>query len=171
MSDRITEDFFARDCLEAAPALVGKVLCRQTADGGILRLTITETEAYRGESDTACHAHKGRTKRTQPLYAAPGTLYVYLCYGMHWMLNFVTGARDQPQAVLVRACRSAEGPGRLTKALSITGDFNGRMLSDCADLWIEDTGTFCKLTAMPRVGIGYAAPEDRERLWRFVMKQ
>ena len=111
---RLTEEFFHRDCLEVAPALVGKVLVRQLEDGSQIRLRISETEAYRGETDTACHAHKGRTKRTEVLYQEAGQIYVYLCYGLHWLLNFVTGEKEQPQAVLIRACVGAEGPGILT---------------------------------------------------------
>ena len=93
--ERLTEAFFSRDPLTVARQLVGKVLVHRTAQGE-KRLRITETEAYWGEEDTACHAHKGRTKRTEVMYGEPGTIYVYLCYGMHWMLNLVTGEKDQP---------------------------------------------------------------------------
>ncbi len=162
----LTPEFFHRDCLEVAPDLVGKVLVRET-DQGELRLRISETEAYRGEEDTACHAHKGRTKRTEVLYGQAGTIYVYLCYGMHWLLNIVTGEPDQPQAVLIRACLEAPGPGKLTKKLGITGGYNRRSLADTADLRIEDDGFRCAIAADTRVGIGYAAPEDQMKLWRF----
>ncbi len=163
--------FFARDCLEVAPGLVGMLLCRRAADGGVLRLRIRETEAYRGEEDTACHAHRGRTPRTEVLYAPPGTLYVYLCYGIHWLLNIVTGAKEQPQAVLIRACEGAEGPGKLTRALGIDGRFNRRSLPDCAELWLEDDGTPRSVRAAPRVGIAYASEADQERLWRFILDE
>ena len=113
---RLNSDFFHRPCLEVAEALVGKVLVC-----GDKKLRISETEAYCGESDTACHAHKGRTKRTEVLYAEAGTIYVYLCYGIHWLLNIVTGEENEPEAVLIRACCEAAGPGKLTKALGITG--------------------------------------------------
>ena len=165
----LTPEFFHRDCLEVAPDLVGKVLVRQT-EAGELRLRILETEAYRGEEDTACHAHKGRTRRTEVLYAEAGTIYVYLCYGMHWLLNVVTGDAEDPQAVLIRACVDAPGPGRLTKALGITGELNrGSICGD--ELWIEDDGIPCEVVTDKRVGIGYASQEDQDRLWRFKMTQ
>ena len=111
---KLTNEFFHGPCLEVARDLVGKVIVC-----GDKRLRITETEAYCGEEDTACHAHKGRTKRTEIMYRQAGTLYIYLCYGMHWLMNIVTGEENQPEAVLIRACAEAPGPGRLTKALGI----------------------------------------------------
>ena len=91
--ERLTYEFYHRPCLEVARDLVGKVLVHKTAEGE-LRLRISETEAYCGEADTACHACKGRTKRTEVIYISAGTIYIYLCYGMHWMLNSVTGEID-----------------------------------------------------------------------------
>ena len=135
-----------------------------------MRLRISEAEAYRGEQDTACHAHLGRTRRTEVLYGPPGTLYVYLCYGIHWMLNVVTGREGQPQAALVRACLTAEGPGKLTKALQITGTLNGQDAVSSPELWLEDDGLRCRVAGAPRVGIGYASPEDRQRPWRFILE-
>lgn len=164
---RLTEEFFHRDCLEVAPALVGKVLVRQMEDGSQIRLRISETEAYRGETDTACHAHKGRTKRTEVLYQEAGQIYVYLCYGMHWLLNFVTGEREQPQAVLIRACEGADGPGKLTKKLMVDGHFNRTSVFEQKELWVEDDGVKREILTDTRVGIGYASKEDQERLWRF----
>ena len=166
---RLDYDFFHRPCLMVAEALVGKVLVHRLPDGNTLRLRILETEAYCGETDTACHAHKGRTKRTEVLYADAGTIYIYLCYGMHWLLNIVTGDSEDPQAVLIRACVDAPGPGKLTKALQITGDLNrGSVFGD--ELWIEDDGVACQVVKDKRVGIGYASQEDQNRLWRFKMK-
>lgn len=157
-------EFYHRPCLEVARNLVGKVLVC-----GDNRLRISETEAYCGESDTACHAHKGRTKRTEVMYSKAGTIYIYLCYGIHWLLNIVTGEEDQPEAVLIRACVAAEGPGKLTKKLGITGELN--RMSICGDaLWIEDDGFRCEVTTDKRVGIGYASQEDQARPWRFKMK-
>ncbi len=83
---KLTEEFYHRPCLEVARELVGKVLVYQGR-----RLRISETEAYCGEEDTACHAHRGRTRRSEVLYAEAGTIYLYLCYGIHWLLNIVTG--------------------------------------------------------------------------------
>ena len=166
---RLDYDFFHRSCLTVAEALVGKVLVHRLPDGTELRLRISETEAYCGEEDTACHAHKGRTKRTEVLYATAGTIYIYLCYGIHWLLNIVTSDAEDPQAVLIRACVDASGPGKLTKALRITGELNwGSILGD--ELWIEDDGFACKVITDKRVGIGYASQEDQDRLWRFIMK-
>lgn len=122
---RLGRDFFLRDALEVAPELIGKTIVRTLDDGTEIRLTITETEVYRGEEDTACHAHKGRTKRTEMLYRQGGTVYVYLCYGIHWLLNIITGPAGHPQGVLIRACEGFEGPGKLTKKLAVTGEFNG----------------------------------------------
>ena len=163
---RLNYDFYHRPCLEVARDLVGKVL---VVNGN--RLRISETEAYCGENDTACHAHKGRTQRTEVLYAQAGTVYVYLCYGIHWLLNIVTGEKEQPEAVLIRACLEAPGPGRLTKALGITGRFNRDSVVDSAELWIEDDGFSCQVVTDKRVGIGYASQEDQDRPWRFKLKQ
>ena len=165
---KLDYDFFYRPCLTVARELVGKVLVRNI-DGRQLRLRITETESYCGEEDTACHAHKGRTKRTEVLYAEAGTIYVYLCYGIHWLLNIVTGEKEQPEAVLIRACAEANGPGKLTKALCITGELNRKSITGQDELWLEDDGYRCEIALDKRVGIGYATEEDQDRLWRFVM--
>lgn len=162
---RLNYDFFHRHALEVAPELVGKLLVH---NGHILR--ISETEAYCGEHDTACHASKGRTKRTEVLYADAGTIYVYLCYGMHWLMNVITGDIDDPQGVLIRACVEAEGPGKLTKRLGITGDLNRGSVVDSENLWIADDGFVCSVRTDRRVGIGYASPEDQARPWRFIME-
>ena len=157
-------DFYHRPCLEVAWDLVGKVLVC-----GEQKLRISETEAYVGESDTACHAHKARTKRTEVMYMEAGTIYIYLCYGVHWLLNIVTGEENQPEAVLIRACVDANGPGKLTKKLGITGTLNrGNICGD--DLYIIDDGFQCEITTDKRVGIGYASQEDQDRLWRFKMQ-
>ena len=156
------QKFYERDAVTVAKDLVGKVLVC-----GDKRLRISETEAYWGENDTACHAHKGRTQRTEVMYAQGGTIYVYLCYGMHWMLNIVTGREDDPQAVLIRACLEAPGPGKLTKALGITGQLNRSHILKQDFLRIEDDGFKCDIKADKRVGIGYATQEDQNRLWRF----
>lgn len=160
--------FYRRPCLEVAKDLVGKVLVHNTPQGQ-LRLRISETEAYWGESDTACHAHKGRTPRTEVLYAEAGTIYIYLCYGIHWLLNIVTGEKEDPQAVLIRACVDAPGPGRLTKKLGITGELNRKSVLSGDPLWIEDDGFSCGVKTAKRVGIGYAAQEDQDKPWRFIM--
>lgn len=167
--NKLPYEFYHRPCLDVARDLVGKILVHRV-DGQEYRLRITETEAYCGEGDTACHASKGRTKRTEVMYMAAGTIYIYLCYGVHWMLNIVTGETDQPEAVLIRACEGKmNGPGKLTRALSITGALNrGSILGD--ELWIEEDGLRCAVTEDTRVGIGYASPEDQSKLWRFKLR-
>lgn len=168
---RLLKSFYQQDPLTVAEQLVGKILVHATASGE-MRLRITETEAYWGEEDTACHAHKGRTQRTDVMYREAGTVYVYLCYGMHWMLNLVTGAKEEPQAVLIRGCETAEGPGKLTKALGITGALNGTsVLAQDSTLWVEDDGYCCTTVRRRRVGIGYASQEDQDRLWRFTLQK
>ena len=163
---RLSYDFYHRPCLEVAKDLVGKVLVY-----GGQRLRISETEAYCGEFDTACHASKGRTRRTEVLYADAGTIYVYLCYGVHWLLNVITGDVDDPQGVLIRACVDADGPGKLTKKLGITGALNRSSAVTSDKLWIEDDGFRCKIETDKRVGIGYASQEDQDRLWRFKIRK
>ena len=159
--------FYHRPCLEVARDLVGKILVHKTQDGE-LRLRITETEAYCGVADTACHAHKGRTKRTEVLYADAGTVYVYLCYGVHNLMNIITGDVDDPQGVLIRACEGCPGPGRLTKYLGITRAHN-RLSILGEEVWIEDDGRRFEVRTDHRVGIGYASPEDQARPWRFIL--
>ena len=167
---RLGYEFFHRPCLEVARELAGKLLVRRTGEGE-MRLRITETEAYFGESDTACHAHKGRTARTEVLYADAGTVYVYLCYGIHNLMNIITGDVDDPQGVLIRCCEGAEGPGRLTKKLGITREHNRRNIVTDGEIWIEDDGRRFEVDTDKRVGIGYASREDQEKLWRFVLKK
>ena len=162
--ERLPYGFYHRHALEVAPDLVGKLL---VCNGNVLR--ISETEAYCGTADTACHAHKGRTKRTEVLYADAGTIYIYLCYGMHWLMNVITGDVDDPQGVLIRACVEAEGPGKLTKKLGITGDLNRGSVVDSEVLWIADDGFQCGVRTDKRVGIGYASQEDQDKPWRFIL--
>ena len=162
----LTYEFYHRPCDQVARDLVGMVIIR-----GDTRLRISETEVYWGEADTACHASKGRTRRTEVLYADAGTIYVYLCYGIHWLLNIVTGDIDDPQAVLIRACVEAPGPGKLTKMLGITGEYNRQSILETPDFRIGDDGFRCEIEADRRVGIGYASEEDQARLWRFKIKK
>ena len=160
---KLAYDFYHRPCLEVARDLVGKLLVF-----GDKQLRISETEAYVGEADTACHAHKGKTKRTEVMYMRAGTIYIYLCYGVHWLLNIVTGEENEPEAVLIRACVDANGPGKLTKSLGITGGLNrGNICSE--ELYIIDDGFHCEVTTDKRVGIAYATQEDQDRPWRFKM--
>ncbi len=163
----LTKKFYARDCLEVAPDLVGKLIVRINENGTKTVLRITETEAYCGEEDTACHASKGRTPRTEIMYGEAGYLYIYLCYGMHWLMNVVTGKKDQPQAVLFRACEIYDGPAKLTKQLGIDKSFNGEPLFGNIRIHIEDDGYRPEIGTLPRVGINYASEKYRNALWRF----
>lgn len=122
--DRIlTAAFFDRTALKVARDLLG---CRLHVGDKIHSRVITEIEPYIGPQDLASHASKGRTKRTETMFGQPGTFYVYLVYGLHWMLNVVTGPGDYPSAVLIRSVEGIVGPARLTKALGINGDLNGK---------------------------------------------
>jgi len=160
-----------RGAVGLARWLVGKYLVRRHADGRVEARMIVETEAYDGERDAACHARVGRTKRTEVMYAAGGVWYVYLCYGVHEMLNLVVGPEGWPAAVLVRGVEGAVGPGRLTKALGIGRAFNAAdATSEASGLWIEDRGVWVPrgaLTVGPRVGVDYAGPVWAARPWRF----
>jgi DNA-3-methyladenine glycosylase len=98
----LPRDFYSGSAVQVAPRLIGCRLVR-VLDGTRLAGIITETEAYQGEEDQACHARSGRTPRTEPMYGEPGRAYVYFTYGMHWLLNAVTDAPGTPAAVLIRA--------------------------------------------------------------------
>ena len=160
-------NFFHRDCLEVAPDLVGKLIVRRLDNGEEISLRITETEAYRGTEDKACHASKGRTPRTEILYGESGIIYVYLCYGIHWLMNVITGEAEQPQGVLIRACEGFEGPARLTKKLQIDKSFNNQHVDDNERLYFVDDGFKPQIRTDKRVGIDYAGEEWAAKPWRF----
>ena len=165
---RLNKDFYLQRAPQTAPALLGKLLCRRI-DDKVIKCRITETECYFGEEDTACHAHKGRTERTKVMYHEGGVSYVYLCYGMHSMLNVVSGLSDFPEAVLIRGVEGYQGPGKLTKALKIDRSLNCEDLITSERLWIEDDGYKAKYKTDKRVGIDYATEEYREILWRYTL--
>ncbi len=164
--------WFARPVLEVAPDLLGKTLCRKMPAGEIVRLTINEVEAYNGHTDKACHASKGLTPRTAPLFGPPGHAYVYLCYGIHWLLNFVTDTPDYPAAVLIRGVGPYDGPGKLTKALAITKTENTLPLRRSSLLWIEDAPAvdLATVKTTPRIGVDYAGEPWVSKPWRWVMR-
>ena len=167
---KLTSEFFHRDCLDAAPDLVGKVIVRTLDDGTEIRLRITETEAYRGEEDKGCHASRGRTPRTEMLYRESGIIYIYLCYGVHWMMNIITGEKEQPQGILIRACEGKyNGPGKLTKALLVDKSFNGECIENNPRIYIEDDGLKPKIRTDKRVGIDYAGEEWAAKPWRYIL--
>ncbi|MBL9186412.1 MAG: DNA-3-methyladenine glycosylase [Opitutaceae bacterium] len=152
--------------------LIGRHLVRRLTDGATEARMILETEAYVGERDLACHARAGRTARTEVMYGAGGVWYVYLCYGIHEMLNLVVGPRDWPAAVLIRGVEGASGPGRVTKTLAIDRSLNRAAADEASGLWIEDRGVRVprgKILATPRIGIDYAGPVWAAKPWRFVL--
>ena len=166
---KLDEKFYHRDCLEVAPDLVGKILVHKLNNGTEKRLRITETEAYRGTEDKACHASKGRTPRTELLYRESGVVYVYLCYGIHWLMNVITGEKEQPQGVLIRACEGEyNGPAKLTKYLEIDKSLNGLSITGNSEIWIEDDGYRPRIRTDKRVGIDYAGQEWIDKPWRFI---
>ena len=166
---KLGEEFYIKNCTETAPLLLGKFLCRNI-NGKIIKTKITETECYFGEADTACHAHKGKTERTKTLYQKGGVAYIYLCYGIHFLFNVVTGPKDMPQAILIRAVENYNGPGKLTKYLQITKSLNEENLITSEKIWIEDSGKAAKYKSYPRIGIDYATEEYKNKLWRFKLE-
>lgn len=170
MNNRLPRDFFERDVLEVAPDLLGKYLVRKFESGDIHRFRITEVEAYRGEEDKACHAAKGRTKRTEVLYGEPGSIYVYLIYGMYWLLNVVTGKKDCPQAILIRGVDAITGPGRIGKYLKLDSSFYGQSFVTGDRVWFENSSDNPSYKTTPRIGIDYAG-EWKDMEWRFVVEE
>ncbi|MEM6290909.1 MAG: DNA-3-methyladenine glycosylase [Myxococcota bacterium] len=174
-------EFFARDAVGVARDLIG-----QTVRRGPVALRITETEAYVWPPDTACHAKAGRTKRTDPLFGPPGRAYVYLCYGLHNMLNLITGREGQAQGVLVRACAPLrglstvrarrggkdgpvllDGPGKVGQALDLDTSWSHHDVTRKGGLWLAAGAPPEGVLVGTRIGIDYAEPEHRALPWRF----
>lgn len=192
---KLTRDFFAQDTLKVSRALLGKYLVRTLPDGALCA-RITETEAYVGRSDKACHAYGyRRTRRTETLYAPPGTAYIYLIYGMYHCLNFVTEPEGEPCAVLLRGVEAVKGadvmarnrfgrglaemtanqkknflngPGKVCRALGLTRVQNGLDLTG-DELYLWDAGeTPEHINVGKRIGIDYAE-EAVDFPWRFYL--
>ncbi len=158
-----------RGTVEHARGLLGKYLVRTVARKVSAHM-ITEVEAYDGERDLACHAAKGRTARTTVLYGPGGHWYVYLCYGIHEMLNLVVGPPDWPAAVLIRGVYDITGPGRLTRRLGIGRELNTRQAAPETGLHIENREVRVParlIQATPRIGVDYAGPVWAGKPWRF----
>jgi DNA-3-methyladenine glycosylase len=166
---RFGYDFYERDVLKVAPALLGQYLISVSGEGKVNRFLITETEAYRGAEDLACHASKGRTERTEIMYDRGGKLYIYLIYGMYWMMNIVAGKKDHPQAALIRGIQGFDGPGKLTRALGIDKAYYGEDLVRSNRIWITESGNSPEIITTPRIGIDYAGVW-KDKPWRFVIK-
>ncbi len=168
MAVRLPAQFFLRDVLDVAPELIGKMLVRRFDDGRIEKYRITETEAYRGIEDLACHASKGRTPRTQIIFQEGGKVYVYLIYGMHWMLNFVAGKENEAFAVLIRGIEGFSGPGRVGRELELDRSFYGESLIDSSRIWVENADPISKIHTSKRIGVEYSG-EWKEKMWRFYL--
>lgn len=162
--------FFDRPADRVARDLLGSHLVARTPRG-TRRLIVTETEAYLGAHDLACHGSRGMTARNATMFGPAGRWYVYLCYGLHWMLNIVTGPEGRPAAVLLRGAGEAVGPGRLTRALGIDRRLDGVAASRRSGLWLEPSGLIVprrRIERTPRIGIGYAG-EWADKPLRFVL--
>ena len=181
MSRLLPKHFYARDVLEVAPELIGMHLHR----GGVA-LRITEVEAYRWPGDTACHARHGRTARNAPLWGPPGRAYVYLCYGIHNMLNIVTGAEGEAAAILIRAAEPVKGlatirrrrnglegpgllsgPGKVGAALELDVSWSHHPLHTARGLEVRAGRPATNVISGVRIGVDYAEPEHRDAPWRF----
>jgi DNA-3-methyladenine glycosylase len=185
----LKKSFYNRNTLTVAREMLGQKLVR-IIDGKRLSAFVAETEAYLGTGDSASHASRGRTPRNQVMFGPAGIAYVYFVYGMHYLLNVVTEAKEIPGAVLLRAVVPLKGiahmqklrnrqdkdltngPAKLCQAMSINVDLNGWDLTRGKILWVEayqeipDSGVI----AGPRIGINYATVADRKAPWRFVVK-
>jgi DNA-3-methyladenine glycosylase len=183
MSTPLLQAFYARDALEVAPLLLGKLVVH-----GDVVLRISEVEAYCFPDDTANHCRMGRTPRNAPMWGPAGHAYVYLCYGMHHMLNVVTNADGEGAAVLIRSCEpvaghriiarrrhgiegpnALTGPGKVAAALGLTTKHSGRSLLDADGMHVIDGGETRAIIAGPRVGIAYATPEHQRMPWRYAL--
>lgn len=187
----LNRDFFSRPTLIVSRELLGQRLVREL-NGQRLSGLIVETEAYIGPTDTASHASKGRTARTEVMFGQPGLAYIYLIYGMYYMLNLVTEQAGFPAAVLIRAIEPQEGievmrsnrllsspklrltngPGKLCRALTINKSLHGWDVTTGQQLWLEAAPAVPDSVVItgPRVGIDYAYPADRTAPWRFWIK-
>ena len=174
--------FFIRPCDEVARDLLGRHLVR-----GTVTLRITEVEAYSGPEDSASHARFGRTARNAPMWEAGGLAYVYLCYGIHWMLNVGAGEKDHASAILIRACEPVKGlsfvqrrrgmasfnanllagPGKVAQALGVDGSFSGHPLFEEGGLEVRQGTPPSQILSGPRVGIAFAKEVDRLAPLRF----
>lgn len=184
---KVLRPFYEQPTIEVARQLLGKYLVRKHPDGATVG-RIVETEAYVGPDDKACHASRGRTKRTEIMFGPAGYAYVYLIYGFHHCLNLVTEAKGFPAAVLIRAVEPldgiklmtarrrtdklnslASGPGKLCQAFAIDRSLNG---SDACGklLYVEDSDEPApKILSKPRVGVDYAG-RWKNKPWRFLIR-
>jgi len=183
----LPRDFYARPTIEVARDLLGCHLCHRLPDGELLVARITETEAYDGPSDSACHGAKGRTARTDVLFGPPGHAYIYLIYGMYELFNVVTDRDNYPAGVLIRGIEPVlgearmcqlrpvprrnlcNGPGKLTRAMNIDRRYHGLDLTTGDTLWLSEGASDenYRIESGPRIGIDYADEIHRLAPWRF----
>jgi DNA-3-methyladenine glycosylase len=180
VGELLASEVLAVDAVTAARRLLGRHLVH-----GPVVLRIVETEAYFWPGDTACHARAGRTARNAPIWGPPGHAYVYLCYGIHRMLNVSAGRDGEAAGVLIRGAEVVEGhdvvrarrgrlgrgalagPGKVTAALGIDLGFAHHPLLRPGGLELRDGPPPAEVVAGPRIGIDYALPEHRDAPWRF----
>jgi DNA-3-methyladenine glycosylase len=175
---QLTRASFNLPTLRVSRDLLGKFIVRRHR-GRQFAAMITEVEAYKGPRDRAAHTFGGRrTARVEPLYADGGTAYVYLVYGIHWLLNFSTAGAETPEGVLIRGVLTADGakprllsgPGRVTTYLRIDRRLDHVDATRSAVMWLEDRGirvAASRIMTGPRVGIDYAGAYWAARRWRF----
>ena len=174
--ERVPKFFLSNSSNDGRTGLLGTYLGKSSFDGweaSSRSFAISETEAYLGAHDLASHAARGRTARTEVMFGNPGVFYIYLVYGLHWMINVVTGAAGHPAAVLVRSAGMLIGPGRLARELAVTGVLNGKVAQPATGLWFEEPALAphrYDIVATPRVGVDYAGPVWANRKLRFALK-
>ena len=162
--------FFQTNTIDLAKNLIGKWI-KTYINGEEKIAQILETEAYLGECDSACHSFNGRrTARTEPMFREGGTIYIYLCYGIHYLLNIVSLKENQPEAVLIRAVSGANGPAKTTKFLNIDKSLNFKHICFNDNICILDDGKTYSFKKEKRVGIPYANPKDKNAFLRFILK-
>ena len=165
---RFDDSFFKRPSMEVAPDLLGSQLCFWDEGGFIRKLTVSETEAYHGSDDLASHASKGRTVRNNLMFGAANHWYLYICYGMYWMLNLVTGQMNEPSSVFFRGTLEVSGPGKLTQKIGVDNQFNGLINSPVSKLWLEKPlATPIEIQQGPRIGVNRAGPIWSNKPYRF----
>jgi len=177
MQKILSQKFFDRDPVTVCKELLGDFLVIKK-NWTPKKYIITEVEAYDGEEDEACHARHGKTERNAPMFGTSGHWYVYMIYGMYYMLNIVTWPGNHPSAILIRWLKELPGPGKLTKGLWIDKSFNGKIANEETGLWIEqrisDDNAWwfqkMKIYTAPRIGIDYASDEWRNKHRRFYIK-
>lgn len=172
MNKILKSDFFkSKDTVAVARGLLGKFLAIKNK-GEIKSYMIREVEAYDGFKDAASHAHCGKTKRNKIMFGKAGHWYVYFTYGMHFMLNIVTGSLGYPAAILIRGIEGVNGPAKLTKKLKIDKKLNGLPAVKKSGLWLEDRGIKIKskdIKTSPRIGVEYAGPIWSKKKFRFFL--